>query len=161
VQAIQNAATAKVYGLQASINVMLTDHFTFSTDLNVQKGEEELDDGSVSPSRHAAPFFGTSGIGYKASDLNLLLYLDFQGERAYEDMSVEERDKDEIYAKDENGNNYAPSWATLNFKAFYELSDLFSVSAGLENITDERYRPYSSGVSGPGRNFFISLRTNI
>ena len=112
-------------------------------------------------SRHAAPFFGSSRIGFQDDDLQLLLYVDFQGERSFNDLAVSEQGKDEIYAKDENGNNYAPGWATLNLKAFYELNDQFSVSAGLENITDVRYRPYSSGISGAGRNFFISLRTNI
>ena len=161
VQAIQNAATATVYGFQASVNMQLSKNFSFSTDLNVQKGEEELDDGSKSASRHAAPFFGSSRIGFQDDDLQLLLYVDFQGERSFNDLAVSEQGKDEIYAKDENGNNYAPGWATLNLKAFYELNDQFSVSAGLENITDVRYRPYSSGISGAGRNFFISLRTNI
>ena len=72
-----------------------------------------------------------------------------------------EKDKDEIYAKDENGNNYAPSWYTLNVKAMYQISDHFTVSAGLENITDQRYRMYSSGISSPGRNFVMSLKANF
>ncbi len=73
-------------------------------------------------------------------------------------MPEEEKGKTEIYAKDANGNTYSPSWYTLNFKAMYQLSDLFVVSAGLENLTDQRYRPYSSGISAPGRNFIISMQ---
>ena len=161
IQAIQNAAVARVYGLQASLNVVLPVNFNFSADINFQKGEEELDDGTISPSRHAAPFFGVSRLGYKMEHLRVLLYIDFQGEKSHNDLPVSEQSKDEIYAKDENGENYAPGWATLNLKTFYEISDQISISAGLENITDVRYRPYSSGISGAGRNFFISFRTNI
>ena len=39
-----------------------------------------------------------------------------------------------------------------------QVSDDLAVSAGLENITDVRYRPYSSGLAGAGRNFIVSAR---
>lgn len=157
VQAIQNAAVANVYGIQAGLEVKLPAGFSFSSDLNTQRGEEELDDETTSPSRHAAPLFGVSRLSYKASNLNLQVYVAYQGERKFEDLAMEERGKDEIYAKDAAGNNYAPSWYTLNIKAMYEVTAHINLSAGLENITDQRYRPYSSGISAPGRNFVLSL----
>ncbi|MDT8400577.1 MAG: TonB-dependent receptor [Bacteroidales bacterium] len=161
VQALQNAAIARVYGIQAGLEVKLPAGFSFSSDINFQKGEEELDDGSSSPSRHAAPFFGISRFNYKADRLHIKFYAEYQGERRHEDMPEEEKGKDEIYAKDANGNNYSPAWYTLNIKAMYELTETLSVSTGIENLTDRRYRPYSSGISGPGRNFIISLRANF
>lgn len=161
VQAIQNAAFATVYGVQAGIEVKLPAGFSFSSDLNYQVGEEELDDGTTSASRHAAPLFGVSRLSYKANLLTLQLYTAYQGERKFEDLARDEQGKDEIYAKDANGNNYAPAWYTLNIKALYALSDTFTLSAGVENITDQRYRPYSSGLSAPGRNFMLALRANF
>jgi hemoglobin/transferrin/lactoferrin receptor protein len=161
VQAIQNAAEANVYGLQASFKINLPADFAFSSDLNCQKGEEELDDGTVSPSRHAPPWFGVTRLIYTADKISLELYAAYQGEKKHEDMPEEEKGKTEIYALDANGNPYAPAWYTLNLKAMYRLSDRISISAGVENITDQRYRPYSSGISGPGRNFVLSLRTTF
>jgi len=161
VQAIQNAASAYVYGIQAGLEVKLTSGFSFSSDFNYQKGEEELDDGSVSPSRHAGPWFGVSRLSYDFKKLSLQLYGLYQGELKHEDLAEEERAKTEIYAADANGNTYAPGWSTLNFKAMYRLSDSWRVSAGIENITDQRYRPYSSGISGPGRNFVLSLNLSF
>ncbi len=161
VQAIQNAAKARVYGLQTGLEVKLPKGFQFSTDLNFQKGEEELDNGSISPSRHAAPFFGSSRITYASQKLNIQGYLLFQGERSHKDMPEGEKGKDEIYALDANGNTYAPSWYTLNLKVMYQISQKLSISAGVENITDQRYRPYSSGISGAGRNFVASLRAGF
>ena len=161
VQAIQNAAVADVYGIQAGMEARLGAGFGFSTDLNWQRGEEELDDGTRSPSRHAAPFFGASRLTYRADRLELQLNSQYQGRRSADVLPVEERAKDEIYAKDTNGNNYAPAWYTLNLKAHYALSETFSLGAGLENITDQRYRPYSSGLSGAGRNFILSLQANF
>ncbi len=158
VQAIQNAANANVYGLQAGVEVKLPAGFSFSSDLNYQVGEEELDDGSKSPSRHAAPLFGQSRLSFNPGKLKLQFYGVYQGQRNHEDLAEEEKGKDEIYASDENGKTYAPAWYTLNFKAMYQLSEVLTVTAGLENITDRRYRPYSSGISGPGRNFVLALR---
>ncbi|MFT6036638.1 MAG: hemoglobin/transferrin/lactoferrin receptor protein [Marivirga sp.] len=161
VQALQNAAMAKVWGIQASIELKLAHDLTFSTDLNYQKGEEALDNGDISPSRHAAPFFGLSRLNYQAKKLQLQLYCHYQAERAYDELAVEERRKDEIYAKDKNGNNYAPAWYTVNFKAQYLLNKSFTANAGVENITDQRYRPYSAGISAAGRSFIFSIKASF
>ncbi len=161
VQAIQNAAEANVYGVQAGVEVKLPSGFSLSSNINYQKGEEELDDGSTSASRHAAPLFGVTRLTYSYNKLDLQFYSMYQAERNFEDLPISEQGKDEIYAKDENGNNYSPSWYTLNLKAMYQLSDALSLSAGVENIADKRYRPYSSGISAPGRNFVFSLRANF
>jgi len=161
VQAIQNAAVSHVYGFQGGFEVKLPAGFSFSSDFNYQKGEEELDDGTVSSSRHAAPWFGTTRITYDTDRLTLQFYAVYQGERDYEDMPEEEKDKYEIYAVDTQGNTYAPGWCTLNVKGIYEITDYLSLSAGIENLTDQRYRPYSSGISRPCRNFILSLGTNF
>jgi hemoglobin/transferrin/lactoferrin receptor protein len=157
VQSVQNAAFAHVFGLQAGLEIKFPAGFGFSSDLNIQKGVEELDDGTTSPSRHAAPFFGISRLHYRKERVVLELYAIFQGEKSHDQMPEEEKGKEEIYAKDAEGNTYAPAWATLNIEAMVELTDVFTLSAGVENLTDRRYRPYSSGISGPGRNFVISL----
>lgn len=161
VQAIQNAAQSQVYGVQASLELKLGAGFTFSSDFNYQVGEEELDDGSTSASRHAAPWFGVSRFTYKAKDLTLQLFAQYQGEVAHEDLALEEQGKTEIYAKDADGNTYAPAWYTINMRAMYRINENFSLSCGIENLDDQRYRPYSSGVSAAGRNFYSSLRINF
>ncbi|MFM1877609.1 MAG: hypothetical protein RLZZ241_475 [Bacteroidota bacterium] len=161
VQAIQNAALAKIHGVQAGIEIKLPKGFGFSSDLNWQKGEEELDDGSVSPARHAAPFFGISRLTYVAKKLEIQLNSQFQGKMRADQLPAEERAKTEIYAQDPQGNNYAPAWNTINLKTQYQISNTFELGAGLENITDQRYRPYSSGISGAGRNFILSLNAHF
>jgi hemoglobin/transferrin/lactoferrin receptor protein len=35
------------------------------------------------------------------------------------------------------------------------------VNTGVENILDYRYRPYSSGIVAPGRNFIVSFRVSL
>ena len=161
VQAIQNAAVANVYGFQTGFEAELGSGIGFSSTISYQKGEEELDNGEKSPSRHAAPWFGTTRLTYNASKLKAQLYANYSGSVAYDDLPDSEKAKDYIYAIDKNGNPYSPSYLTLNLKTSYRFTDHLLISTGLENITDKRYRPYSSGIVSPGRNFVISLKANI
>lgn len=161
VQAIQNAAKANVYGVQAGLEVEFANGFGFSSKFNYQKGEEELDDGSTSPSRHAPPWFGITRLTYMVDGLTMQINAIYNGEKSFADLPEEEKGKDYIYAMDENGNPYSPSWYTLNFKTSYQLNEIFTVNAGVENLTDQRYRPYSSGIVAPGRNFILSFKAKI
>ncbi|TNE61782.1 MAG: TonB-dependent receptor [Bacteroidetes bacterium] len=161
VQAIQNAAVARVFGIQAGMEIKLSRQFRLAADLNYQDGEEELDDGIKSPSRHAAPLFGSAKLKYRTGKLSLQMGVLYQAERSHADLAQEEQGKIEIYALDANGNTYAPEWYTLNFHGMYKLNDFWVISAGMENLTDRRYRPYSSGISGAGRNFILSLRAEF
>jgi hemoglobin/transferrin/lactoferrin receptor protein len=161
VQAIQNAANARVYGVQAGIEVKLPKGFSFSSVINYQRGDEELEDGTVSPSRHAAPAFGQTRFAYTYDKLRLELYSFYSAGVSAERMPFEEIGKPEIYAKDADGNNFTPAWYTLNIRALYRVNDMFSVNAGIENLTNRRYRPYSSGITAPGINFVLSARVNF
>ena len=161
VQAVQNAARATVYGLQFNVEAKLPGGFGISSQFNYQQGDEELDDGTTSPLRHAAPWFGATHLTFAAPHLNLDVYAMYNGEVAYADLPQEEQGKGYIYAVDADGNPYSPGWYTLNFKAMYQFSEQWSVSGGVENLTDQRYRPYSSGLVAAGRNFILALRAKF
>lgn len=161
VQAIQNIASAYVYGIQAGIELNLKLGFGFSGNLNYQVGEEELDDGSFGPARHVAPLFGNFKLFYERKKLLVQIAVFFNGERSYSELAEAERVKDFIYAADVDGNPYSPAWYSLNFKASYQFGKRVFASAGIENITDQLYRTYSSGIAAPGRNFIFALRYKL
>ncbi|RZS96210.1 TonB-dependent receptor [Cecembia calidifontis] len=161
VLSLKNAAFVEIIGLQAALEIKFDTHWSFSSKLNIQKGTEETDDGTRSPSRHAPPIFGVSRLEYKNAKLRIQLFSEYAGSFSFEQLPLEERGKPELYAIDQNGNPFSPSWATINLMAKYQLHKLFTVSSGLENITDVRYRTYSSGVAAPGRNFILSLTANF
>ncbi len=161
VQAVQNAAYATVFGIQAGFKLKLPKGFGLSSRINWQNGEEELDNGEVAPLRHAAPLFGITHVTFTAKRVNLDLYAMYNSEVSFANMAPEEQGKTEIYATDDDGNPYSPAWYTLNFKASYQITDFLAITAGVENITDLRYRPYSSGLVAAGRNFLLSLRANF
>ena len=55
----------------------------------------------------------------------------------------------------------SPRWYTLNLRTSYMINKKLVLAAALENISDVHYRPYSSGISAPGRNLIISLQANL
>jgi hemoglobin/transferrin/lactoferrin receptor protein len=85
------------------------------------------------------------------------VYTQFQGARRNDQLAWEERAKTEMYALNADGLAYCPAWYTLNARASMEFKHGLNLNVGLENLTDQRYRPYSSGISGAGRNLVVAL----
>jgi hemoglobin/transferrin/lactoferrin receptor protein len=161
VLALQNAAFARVYGIQTGIEITICKKITLTSRYNLQKGTEELDDQSTSPSRHAAPGFGLSRLSYHSKNLKVEFTSIYNAERSFEDMPMEEIGKRAIYALDQNGNPFAPAWTIFNINASFDLKDWINLSAGIENLSDQRYRPYSSGIVASGRNFTFGIKTSF
>ena len=157
VEAVQNAAYAYVYGIQAGLEVKIPGGWTFLSQFNAQKGKEELDNGEKQRLRHAAPWYGLSRLSYTRQGLTLQWDVQYMGEVGYDNLSEDSRATAYIFALDADGNPYAPGWYTLNFKSSYQLNKNWLISGGVENLSDQRYRPYTSGVSAPGRNFVLAL----
>ena len=157
IQAIQNAAYARVYGFYVGLDAGIRRYWTFSTRINVQKGIEELDDGSISQARHAVPAFGETGIYYEKKGWSWALLHRFQTEKKYQDMPLSERAKAELYAKDEQGLPYAPAWQVIHLNGSWEITQGAQLLLRFENLTDQRYRPYSSGISASGRSIQLGL----
>jgi len=51
-----------------------------------------------------------------------------------------------------------PSWWTLNLKTGFSLGKNFQIMIAMENLLDEFYKPYASGISASGRNLILSAR---
>ena len=157
VQAITNATYARVYGIHINLQANITDYLSVTSALNIIKGKEKGD----IPLRHAAPVYGSTHIIYKSSQFITDLYSSYNGPRKFQDMPPTEIEKPYLYATDKNGNPWSPGWFTLNLKVSYNLMKWAIINGGIENILDNRYRPYSSGIVAPGRNYIISLRVII
>ena len=157
VQAIQNAAKAYVYGFEFGLEAFLTEQWSLSSNLTITEGIEEEADGTVSAVRHVAPTFGDFHVIWKNEKLKADFFLNYNGEIAFDDLALSERSKEFIYELDENGNPFSPSWYTLNFRSQYTINSAFKVSLNLENITNQRYRAYSSGIAAPGTNLIVGV----
>ena len=159
VQAIQNLSRAYVWGIQAGLKWNIGRSVTLTSQINYQQGEEkDADSSKYYPLRHAAPLFGSTHVLYQIQKLEFDFYARYNARMSYDDLSLSERSDNLPYAKNEKGKPFVPGWMTLNLKAAFFASEHFSVTAGVENITDRLYRPFASGISAPGRNFLLSLR---
>ena len=161
IQTVQNAAFVEVFGLQMGLEVLITKRIKFESKLNIQRGTEELDDGSASPSRHVAPLFTLARLSYKIEKLQVQASFIYNHQVDYEELNVGEQEKPYLYAADKNGLPYSPAWYTFNVNAQYKVNKIIFFNLGMENITDQLYRPYSSGISGAGRNLTGSIVANF
>ena len=109
------------------------------------------------PARHIPPNFGNLHLIFKKGKLSFDAFVNFNSEISYNDLAESERAKPYLYALDEDGNPYSPSWITYNLRSKYLLSDKLNFTLSFENISDKLYRPYSSGISAPGLNFIFSV----
>ena len=159
VQALQNVSTATVWGLQTSV------HYKIGRDLFIQSfanwiNGKETDDirNEQVPLRHAAPFYGNTNLRYSRNKVFIEFTAMYNGEVSADELAPVEQAKIDIYAKDANGKPYSPSWYTINLRTSYQLDPKTSFTASWENITNQRYRPYSSGIVAAGSNLIFAVR---
>ncbi len=157
VYAIQNSAFAQIAGFHINVDIALPLNLKFCSRYNFQRGTEEMDDGTRSPARHAAPAFGFTAVSYSKSGWDLSLYSNYSAQVRAKNLNEEEKTKPALYAIDSSGKLYSPSWHTFNFKMLKKLGRNYAFGFAVENFTDRRYRPYSSGLVAPGINLMISL----
>ena len=160
VQAIQNAAKAWIYGFEIGMKLAITKNLQATSQYSVVGGNE-VEDAVEMPVRHAAPNFGNTHLVYTKNNFKLDAFAVYNNELSFYQLAPSEIEKDYLYAKDVNGNPYSPSWYTLNFRSQYQLSKSLNITASLENITNQRYRTYSSGIAAAGRNFILSLKYSL
>ncbi len=160
VQSIQNASKAWIYGFEIGAKLQFNEALKFTSQYNVIGGTEETDTIEV-PIRHVAPSFGNAHLIWKKNKLQADAFINFNGTLSTNQLAPSELGKGYLYASDKNGNPYSPSWHTLNFRTQYQLNKTVLLTSSLENITDQRYRTYSSGISAPGRNLILSLKYSL
>ncbi|MCW5898415.1 MAG: TonB-dependent receptor [Flavobacteriales bacterium] len=159
VEAIVNAARAKVFGVFIGADVRIARDWLFTLRYNWQDGVEQDDAGPDDvPLRHAPPSFGRVGLDRERGRWRVQGLLRFSGGFTFDDLPPTEQAKFPIYARDEQGRPHAPAWYAVDLRGRYLITRGFEITAGVENITDQRYRPYSSGISAPGRNVVVALR---
>ncbi|WP_431133387.1 TonB-dependent receptor [Psychroserpens mesophilus] len=160
VQAIQNASQERIYGFEAGIKVNVSKDLKLVSQYNIIGGTQE-DNGYELPVRHVAPNFGNTHFVWQNDKFQIDAFAEYNNELSFQQLAPSEQSKDYIYALDASGNPYAPSWYTLNLRTQYQVSKAVTITAALENITDQRYLTYSSGITAPGRNLIVSLKYSL
>lgn len=160
VQSIQNASKSWIYGFEIGALLKLSNSLKLTSNYNFIGGTETTD-GIEVPVRHVAPSFGNTHITFSKDKIKIDGFVNYNNALSFSQLAPSEASKDYIYALDENGNPYSPSWYTLNLRTQYNLTPKALLTAALENITDQRYKTYSSGIAAPGRNLIVSLKYTL
>ncbi|WP_145005543.1 TonB-dependent receptor domain-containing protein [Olleya sp. Hel_I_94] len=160
VQSMQNASKSWIYGFEVGAQVNFSDAFKLTSQYNIIGGTEETDGVEV-PVRHVVPNFGNTHLVWQKNKVKVDGFVNYNNALSFDQLAPSEAEKDYIYALDQNGKPYSPSWYTLNLRTQYEIGDSVLVSAALENITDQRYKTYSSGIAAQGRNLIVSLQYTL
>ena len=155
VQAIQNASQSWIYGFEAGLKIRFSKALKFTTQYSYVHGVQEETPGVELPVRHVAPVFGDAHLIWKHNKFQLDGFINYNGELRSSDISAELADS--IFALDAQGNPYAPSWYTLNLRTQFDFNKSLSAVGTIENITNQRYRTFSSGISAPGTNLICAI----
>ncbi len=157
IQALQNSSKSFIYGIEFGINMFLNKSFRVKSQHNLIAGYELDDLPFGMPVRHIPPNYGNFHLIYNNGDFTIDTYLNYNSKISFNNLAESERAKPYMYALDENGNPYSPSWMTFNVRSKYSFSKMLNINFTVQNITNKLYRPYSSGISAPGLNFIFSL----
>jgi hemoglobin/transferrin/lactoferrin receptor protein len=153
VQSSTNAGKAYVYGFQGNLLAQVTRSFSIISNLTYTMGKLDEND---TPLDHIPPVYGMTSFQLELKKFKGSFYVMYNGWKRISQYSPSGEDN-EVYATPYG----TPAWYTLNIKASYQVMKYLNVEMGLENILDEHYRKFASGISSPGRNFIIALRGTL
>ncbi|MES2762769.1 MAG: TonB-dependent receptor [Bacteroidota bacterium] len=157
VQATQNADNAYILGLSGGVQFDFNEHVSFKSVLNYTYGRyTNTKTDTVIALDHIAPVFGQTSLTYKARNIDGEFFVRYCGKKALADYSPS--GEDNLPYATANG---MPAWFTLNIRLGFNITKSLRLNAACENLTNNRYRVFASGVNAPGRNVIISLRYKL
>jgi hemoglobin/transferrin/lactoferrin receptor protein len=149
-QANVNIGKARLYGFTAEAQYEFTPNVTARVNVSQTRGKDKT---NQVPLDHIPPVFGQASLLYAKNNWQAETYWMMNGPKQLRDYSP----------SGEDNLNYAPAggspgWQTWNLKIAYQWSKSWTLQSGVENILDQNYRTFASGINAPGRNFILALR---
>lgn len=152
VQANVNAKEAWLGGISHSIRLRW-EQLEFSHAITWTYGQDVSSD---LPMDHIPPLFGQATISYPTGRWQILGKVAYQGWKRPDRYSP--RDESNAEFATEDG---WPAWARVDLKASYRFNEYLQFQGGIDNVLDQHYRSFSSRISAPGRNIWVTLRWHI
>lgn len=167
VVANQNKNTAYVTGFTTSFQGKISDRFSTSGSMTFTEGKAY---DTNEPLSSIPPLFGQFDVHYKYdSKIEIGASLRFNAKKDISDFNITEGidNHDLTPIVDENATNDldkyfgSPAWVTLGVNGRYIANSNWTFQGGVDNIFDQHYREFASGISAPGRNFSFSVIANF
>ena len=162
----QNRNSAYITGFTTSYLGKISNAWNTSGFITYTKGRTY---DTEEPMSSIPPLFGQFEVNYKNNKIELGADLRFNSKKDIEDFNfregIDNHDLtpvvDETATSDVDMYYGSPSWMTVGLNGRYTLNDNFSMQARLNNLLDEHYIEFASGVSAPGRNLSLSVVANF
>jgi len=150
-----NALEAYIYGASVNLKADITTNFSVSSFINYTYGRIKTDTTDY-PLDHIPPVFGKTSFELKLKKFRTEFFILYHGWK---------------YEKDYNKfgeDNFAsatpygmPAWFTLNIRSAYQFTKNIQLHVGLENLLNQNYRVFASGINAPGRNLIVTIKGNF
>lgn len=165
----RNTGQAEIFGATASASFRIASNYTIETDYTLIKGKNK---NTGLPFTHIPPNFGKTALYADFDKWRASLYTIYNGKKPINEYDLisgtdnEEESPIEWEYQEESDNwvikyQGTPAWYTVNMSFMYRFTDTFTLQLALENILDHHYKTFASGLSAPGRNFILTLRTTF
>lgn len=145
-----NKQQAYLYGAHAALDIRVCNDLAIRGSVDYTYGRI-LTDSSEAPLDHIPPIYGFASLDYSHDSWSASFFVNFNGWKPISNYYLNGEDNEQ-YATSEG----MPSWYTFNVRARYRVNDMFLLQAGVDNILDQNYRTFASGIQAPGRNLIVS-----
>lgn len=153
VEANQNSDLGRINGLFFAIKGQLTDNISLKGNYTITEG---IDLTNNEPLAHIPPHYATTGLDYHLEKSSHSLSVIYNGWKKIEDFGPGSTDKPEEATVDGS-----PMWYIFNYQFSFELYENLKMNIRVDNLFDQAYKPFASGVPGIGRNFRVTLRSQF
>lgn len=156
VQSNKNADKGSyILGYNVNISADVTNYFSIISTLNFTYGRIKTDSTDY-PLDHVPPVFGQTRFQLKLNNFKGEFSLAYNGAKNKWDYNM--LGEDNFPDATPFG---MPGWLSMNVSAAYQINKNLQIQADLNNILDENYRTFASGINAPGRNLVLTLRGNL
>jgi hemoglobin/transferrin/lactoferrin receptor protein len=149
----QNQRNARLWGFASVLEADLSAKIAGSASLGYTHGRIIDPEGRETPLDHIPPLYGRVALRYHTARAGLEGFVLFNAAKPIAEYQLNGEDN-EAYAPPGG----MPAWWTFNLRGQYRLARWVTIQAGVENMLDVQYRTFASGINGPGRNLYTTLR---
>ena len=144
-----NVGKSEIWGVEAAAIADIGDSLRIEANARYTRGEQNFAGSSESADR-IPPLTGRISLQHATTNaLTTHAWVRFADRQ------------DRLSARDIRDPRIDPSgtagWGTVGGRVDWTVNDSSTVSIGVDNLLDRRYRKHGSGLDAPGRNFFVTV----
>lgn len=150
----ENIGRSRLHGAELGLRAQLSPRLALDATANWTRGEDRPGDGTTVPGDRIPPFNGRLALAWDpAGPWRGRAVLQFAAEQ--DRLSPRDVRDPRI---DPNGTD---GWAAWHLRAERDLGERWTVTVGVDNVLDTRYREHGSGLDAPGRGLALAVEAAL